>query len=84
MKNSEAYKVIKEVYENSGLVFYDFRSIAHNDYEYPVMRLDCYGYYEYVELAKCLSLFEDFGYDQITETINYILYEVKEASTKNV
>ena len=88
MKNTKAYKVLKEVYENSEMtgssVFYDFGTIAHNEYGFPVMRLDYYGYYEYVELAKCLSLFEDFGYDQLTETIDYILYEVKEASTENV
>ena len=84
MKNTKAYKVLKEVYENSEMmgtdVFNDFLEIAHNDYPFPKIRFDGYGYLEYVELAKCLNLFENLGYYELTEVIDYILFEVKQAS----
>jgi len=88
MKNTKAYKVLKEVYENSEMtgspVFYDFSVIAHNDYAFPEIQFDSYGYFEYVELAKCLNLFENLGYDQLTEVIDYILFEVNQASKSDV
>ena len=81
MKNSKAYKLLSEVYELSestgSSVFYDFATIAHNDYGFPEISFDSYGYLEFTELAKCLNLFETIGYDELTEVIDYILYEVK-------
>ena len=84
MKYRKAYKVLKEVYEQAEAtgspVFYDFSVIAHNDYAFPEIKFDSYGYFELVELSRCLNLFESYGYDQLTEVIDYILFEVHEAS----
>ena len=86
MKNSKAYKILSEVYEQSestgSSVFYDFEVIAHNDYGFSEIKFGTYGYLEFTELAKCLNLFETIGYDELTEVIDYILYEVKEKASK--
>ena len=88
MDREKALEILRETYDWSingqATVWNDFINIAHDlqqelndnfsvDFEF-------YGYTEFVLFGKCLSLFEDRGYEQITELIDYVLYEIKEKS----
>ena len=51
-------------------VYTDFINLV----EYGIYKIDFfnYGYLEYVLFAECLNLFENLGYDQLTEIIDEI------------
>tara|TARA_B100002019_G_scaffold53821_1_gene45959 strand:- start:2071 stop:2325 length:255 start_codon:yes stop_codon:yes gene_type:complete len=51
-------------------VYSDFVSIAHNEFEDLVIDFSNYGYLEYCLFADALKLFENNGYDQITQLID--------------
>ena len=56
-------------------VYSDFIYLAHNDYvihnDYKQeIDFSNYGYLEYCSFAECLNLFENNGYDVLTNLIN--------------
>ena len=89
MNREEALEILRETYDWSingqVTVWNDFVNVAHNTMTnlndtFTVDFGENYGYTEFVLFGKCLSLFEDRGYDEITELIDYVLYEIKEKS----
>ena len=79
----QAKELIKRAYiesENLGIrVAYDFKTIAHNDYEgKEVIDFTKYGYLELVMLGELLRLFENKGYDIVTSLINQVEQELHE------
>lgn len=79
----QAKELIKRSYiesESLGIsVAYDFKTIAHNDYEgEEVIDFTKYGYLELVMLGELLTLFENRGYDIITSLINQVEQELHE------
>ncbi len=86
VSEEQAKELIKRAYEDSenlGIsVAYDFKNIAHNDFEgQEVIDFTKYGYLEFVMLGKLLTLFENRGYDIMTSLINQVeqeLYEEEE------
>lgn len=83
MKKSEALKILREAYYWSlnaqVTVWSDFVKIAHTDnfgtgeFEtHPKIDFENYGYHEFVLFSKCLSLFEDRGYQEVTDLIDYL------------
>ena len=53
-------------------VYTDFINLAHHNGIYKEINFSKYGYLEYVLFAECLNLFENLGYDQLTEIIDEI------------
>ena len=87
MKHNKAYQVLKKIYDDCQAmdcsVFYDFANVVHNDAIGSLeIGFDFYGAVEFTMLADCLYLFHDFGYDHLTEVIDYIHYEYKLASSQ--
>ena len=79
----QAKELIKRSYiesKNLGIrVAYDFKTIAHNDYEgEEVVDFTKYGYLELVMLGELLTLFENRGYDIMTSLINQVEQELHE------
>ena len=83
LTEEQAKELIRKSYvdsENLGIgVFYDFKTIAHNDYEGEEnIDFTNYGYLELVMLGELLTLFENRGYDIITSLINQVEQELYE------
>ena len=83
LTEEQAKELIKKAYldsENLGIsVAYDFKTIAHNDYEgQEVIDFTKYGYLELVMLGELLALFENRGYDIMTSLINQVEQELHE------
>ena len=83
LTEQQAKELIKRSYvesENLGIsVAYDFKTIAHNDYEGEEnIDFNNYGYLELVMLGELLTLFENRGYDIITSLINQVEQELYE------
>ena len=62
----------------------DFLGIAHNDYENEPVDFENYGYIEMELFGKCLSIFQNNGYDEVTRLIDEVLEEIKEEETETV
>ncbi len=83
LTEEQAKELIKRSYvdsENLGIsVAFDFKTIAHNDYEGEEnIDFTNYGYLELVMLGELLRLFENRGYDIITSLINQVEQELHE------
>jgi len=83
LTEEQAKELIKKAYldsQNLGIsVSYDFKTIAHNDYEgEEVIDFTNYGYLELVMLGELLTLFENRGYDIMTSLINQVEQELHE------
>lgn len=62
---------IREESINLGIsVYSDFILLAHNDFEEYVIDFSNYGYLEYCLFADALKLFENNGYDRLTQLID--------------
>lgn len=74
----EVLERVKEESINLGVsVYEDFIYLAHNDYVKindfgSQIDFKYYGYLEYCLFAECLQLFNNNGYDQLTNIINEI------------
>ena len=83
MNEEEAKEILRETMEYSAStlhsVWSDFVRIGHNVSmnleESGAVDFDNYGYIEMVQFGKCLSLFEDRGYDQVTKLIDEVVKE---------
>ena len=62
----------------------DFLGVAHNDYENEPINFESYGYIEMELLGKCLGIFSNNGYDEVTRLIDEVLEEIKEEETETV
>ena len=51
-------------------VYSDFVLLAHNDFEEYVIDFSNYGFLEYCLFADALKLFENNGYDRLTQLID--------------
>tara|TARA_Y100000004_G_C8882092_1_gene398058 strand:- start:418 stop:786 length:369 start_codon:yes stop_codon:yes gene_type:complete len=83
LTEQQAKELIKRSYvdcDSLGItVIYDFKTIAHNDYEGEEnIDFTNYGYLELVMLGELLTLFENRGYDIITSLINQVEQELYE------
>ena len=56
----------------------DFLGIAHNDYENEPVDFENYGYIEMELFGKCLSIFQNNGYDEVTRLIDEVLEEIEQ------
>ena len=71
MTKELAIEILKEAYDWSQnaqvTVWNDFVRLAHTGFEnHPTIDFENYGYTEFVLLGKCLSLFENRGYEDVT------------------
>ena len=78
MSKEKAIEILKETYDwsiNSAVtVWSDFVRVAHTDYNIqPTIDFGGYGYMEYVLFSKCLSLFENRGYEDVTALIEEVI-----------
>ena len=72
---------LRELYNwslNGHSCWVDFLSIAHNDFEESDIDFTTYGYMEKVLFGKCLTIFENNGYDEATRLIDEVLEEYKQ------
>ena len=51
-------------------VYADFVGLAHNDFDNYEIDFSNYGYLEYCLFADCLNLFNDYGYNPLTQIID--------------
>ena len=62
---------VREESINLGIsVYSDFVGLAHNDFENYEINFSNYGYLEYCLFAECLNLFNNYGYDPLTQIID--------------
>jgi len=62
---------VREESINLGIsVYSDFVGLAHNDFENYEIDFSNYGYLEYCLFAECLNLFNNYGYDSLTQIID--------------
>ena len=83
MTEEQSKELIKKAYLDSASlgmsVAYDFKTIAHNDYEgEEVVDFTKYGCWELSMLGELLTLFENKGYDIMTSLINQVEQELHE------
>ena len=81
MTKEKAIEILKEAYDWSQngqvTVWSDFVRLADTDFEtHPKVDFENYGYTEFVLFSKCLSLFENRGYKDVTALIEIVLNEV--------
>ena len=62
----------------------DFVKVAHNDFYSDPIDFKTYGYIELELIGKCLSIFSNNGYDEVTRLIDEVLEEIKEEETETV
>jgi len=70
---------LRELYDwslNGHSCWLDFLGIAHNDFTEPV-DFQSYGYIELELFGKCLTMFANNGYDEVTRLIDEVLAEVQ-------
>ena len=51
-------------------VYSDFVGLAHNEFDNYEINFSNYGYLEYCLFADCLNLFNDYGYNPLTQIID--------------
>ena len=51
-------------------VYADFVGLAHNEFDNYEINFSNYGYLEYCLFADCLNLFNDYGYNPLTQIID--------------
>lgn len=78
MTKEKAIEILKETYDWSQsaqvTVWSDFVRVAHTDYNtHPKIDFENYGYLEFVLFSKCLSLFENRGYEDVTALIEEVI-----------
>lgn len=81
MNREKALEILKETFDWSlngqVTVWNDFCSVAHNTMldlnDTMTVDFEKYGYKELVLFSKCLSLFEDRGYDDVTALIDEVV-----------
>jgi len=83
LTEEQSKQLIKKAYLDSASlgisVAYDFKTIAHNDYEgEEIVDFKKYGCLELVMLGELLTLFENKGYDIMTSLINQVEQELHE------
>lgn len=62
----------------------DFVKLAHNDFYSDAVDFKTYGYIELVLFGKCLDIFSNNGYDEVTRLIDEVLEEIKEEEKETV
>lgn len=68
----QAVDHLNQLYEwslNGHSCWDDFLMIAHNDYKTEEVQFENYGYVELVLFGNCLTIFNNWGYDDITKMI---------------
>ena len=84
MTKEKAIEILKETYDWSQnaqvTVWSDFVRVAHTDYNtHPKIDFENYGYLEFVLFSKCLSLFENRGYEDVTALIEEVINSQRDA-----
>jgi len=51
--------------------------MAHWDYSHEPVNFENYGYIELELFGKCLTMFSNNGFNEVSELINEVLAEVK-------
>jgi len=51
-------------------VYSDFVGLAHNEFDNYEINFSNYGYLEYCLFADCLNLFNNYGYNPLTQIID--------------
>ena len=72
---------LRELYDwslNGHSCWIDFLGIAHYDYSNEPVNFESYGYIELELFGKCLTMFSNNGFNEVSELINEVLAEVKE------
>lgn len=84
MKAKETLERVRTESDNLGVTVYqDFIYLCHNDYRVHndfgfKIDFEHYGFIEFCLFADCLKLFEDHGYDSLTQIIDEIELEHEE------
>ena len=71
---------LRELYNwslNGHSCWQDFLNMAHWDYSHEPVNFEYYGYIELELFGKCLTMFSNNGFNEVSELINEVLAEVK-------
>jgi len=56
----------------------DFIALAHNNFTYTIVDFSNYGYLEFTLFGNALTIFNNWGYDELTKMIEEVLAENNE------
>lgn len=80
MSRKKAKEILDQLLDwslNDHSCWHDFLGVAHNEYATLNVDFSKYGYKELVMFGNALTIFNNYGYDQISELIDEVVKEKK-------
>lgn len=63
---------------NGHSCWFDFLGLAHEDHNSSQVDFSSYGYIELELFGKCLSIFSNNGYEEVTRLIDEVIKEIEQ------
>lgn len=79
--HNTAKTYLKELYDwslNGHSCWSDFVTISHNDWGMSSVNFEQYGYIEMVLFGRCLTIFNNWGLEEVNKMIEEVIIESEE------